>query len=110
LVLAGTEGALLRSVDTGKSFHYAFEYPDASPLPYPYVGQIPFVDGKRDLILIGGNDNNAATAYLAYGTKDGTKWTDISHLLGNIVDSSVTAITQDHDGRLLVVFLDQHAK
>jgi hypothetical protein len=106
LVLAGAEGALLRSVNEGQSFEYAFQYHTADGF-YPYIGNILFPKQRRDLILIGGFDKADFKPYLAYGSRDARKWTDISHLLAATVNGAVTGLTEDPEGRLLVTVADQ---
>ena len=108
LVLAGAEGALLRSADEGKSFEYAFEYP-AEGGPYPYVGHILFPKSRGDLVLIAGFDKADFKPYLAYGTRDGRNWTDLSQLLAASGDNVVTGLAEDPSGRLLVAAADQAA-
>jgi hypothetical protein len=113
LVLAGAEGALLRSTDEGKSFEYAIRYP-AEGGPYPYVGHILFPTSqssksRHNLILIAGFDKSDFKPYLAYGTRDGRSWTDISQLLAASGDNVVTGLAEDPSGRLLVAAADQAA-
>jgi hypothetical protein len=113
LVLAGAEGALLRNADEGKSFEYAFQYP-AEGGPYPYVGHILFTKTRapkaaRDFILIGGFDKSDFKPYLAYGTRDGRTWTDLSYLLAATGDNIVTGLAEAPSGQLLVAAADQAA-
>jgi hypothetical protein len=102
LVLAGAEGSLLRSTDGGVSFQYAIQYFDDQN-NYPYVGHILFPTLRSDIVLIAGFDKERYKPYLAYGTRDGGTWTDISGLLaGTVVQGSVTGLAEDSNGRLLV--------
>ncbi|HTY48193.1 MAG TPA: hypothetical protein VMB48_00720 [Steroidobacteraceae bacterium] len=109
LVLAGAEGALLRSTDGGVSFQYVIQYFDEQGI-YPYVGQILFPRVRSDLILIGGFDKAGFKPFLAYGTRDGRKWADISYLLGSSGDNAVTDLAEDSSGRLLVVAANEAAR
>jgi hypothetical protein len=101
VVLAGAEGALLRSGDNGKTFAYAFQYPDDGY--YPYVGRILFPTSSPNLVLIRGFDKNDPYFYLGIGSKDGEKWNDLSYLLKNIESGVVTDLAEDQNGRLIAV-------
>jgi hypothetical protein len=109
VVLAGAEGALLRSTDDGQSFDYVFEHP-AEGDSYPYVQHILFSSRYRDAALIGGFDKATEKPFLAYGTGQGRNWTDISAVLGKVDVGYVSDIAEDAAGRLIVVVTDENAK
>jgi hypothetical protein len=111
VVLAGAEGALLRSADDGHSWNAVIEEPDGNGF-YPYVTSILFASNRPHIVLAGGFDKGSEllTPYLAYSTRDGSQWTDITSLLGNIENGAVTDLKEDTHGRLIAVVVDAIAK
>jgi hypothetical protein len=101
LVLAGADGSLLRSTDDGVSFQYAIQH-FVGQNSYPYIGHILFPTLRSDIVLIAGFDRISFRPYLAYGTRDGGTWTDISGLLANMPHSAITGLGEESTGRLLV--------
>lgn len=81
--------ALLRSTDGGVSFQYAIQYFDDQN-HYPHNGHILFPMRRSDIILIAGFDKVSFKPYLAYGSRDGGTWTDVSGLLANMPNGAVT--------------------
>jgi len=107
LALAANEGGLLRSVDSGQSFQYAFEYPVGEG-PYPYTSTILFPNSRPELALIGGWDKgaNIGKMYLAYSADQGATWKDISYLLDHVDKGIVTQLAEDNHGRIIAVAVD----
>jgi hypothetical protein len=101
LVLAGADGSLLRSTDDGVSFQYAIKH-FVGQSTYPYIGHILFPTVRSDIVLIAGFDRISFRPYLAYGTRDGGTWTDISGLFANMPHSAITGLGEESTGRLLV--------
>ncbi|HEY0787145.1 MAG TPA: hypothetical protein VGE86_00780, partial [Thermoanaerobaculia bacterium] len=56
IVFAGIEGALLRSVDGGASFEFAYHVPIEGHAKYPYIGSIWMSDAKPGTVLAAGFD------------------------------------------------------
>jgi len=105
-VLAGAEGALLRSTDEGRHFELAIRYESDGGF-YPYIEHVLFPASRPDLVLVAGFDKAGFAPYLAYADRDGLHWTDISHVLSTSADAVVTGLTEDPRGRLLVTTASQ---
>lgn len=102
IVLAGAEGAILRSEDDGRTWEYVMQKTTGY---YPYVPSILFPANAPGLVLAAGFDKGGEETkpFLAYGLKDGTEWHDLSHLLADIDAGQVSDLKQDPYGRLLAV-------
>lgn len=110
LVLAGAEGALLRSADGGKSFDYVIEYPSSGANAYPYIQHILFPEKNLRTPVIGGFDKATGRPYLAYGTEDAKTWTDISDLIPGVEYGTVSDLAEDEEGRIIAAINDSHVK
>ncbi len=105
VVLAGAEGAVLRSVDEGHSFYYAFKI--TSGPHYPYIHHILFPSRSPSTPLIAGFDKSTGRPYLAISHDNGETWTDVSHLLpGFSHDAAVSALTEDSHGSIIAAVTD----
>lgn len=109
LVLAGAEGALLRSADGGKSFDYVIEKGSGDGA-YPYIQHIMFGAKNSKTPVIGGFDKVTGKPYLAYGTTNGQKWTDISDLISGVEYGTVSDLSEDEEGRIIAAVTDIQAK
>jgi len=109
--LAGAEGAVLRSVDDGKTFTYALKKTQEDTT-YPYVQHILFPSASSSTPVIGGFDKGAVGGpYLAVSSDDGETWVDVSHQLpGSLTDAGVSDLAQDTLGRIIVVVTDFGSK
>lgn len=106
--LAGAEGAVLRSVDDGKNFTYAFKFTTRADRTYPYVQHILFPSASLSTPVIGGFDKGAVGGpYLAVSNDDGQTWVNVSKLLpGSRTDAGVSDLEEDTQGRIIVVVTD----
>ncbi len=111
VALAGAEGALLRSVDNGRSWKMVIEAQDGSGF-YPYVQHILFSSRQSGVVLAGGFDKGAEQnkPFLAWSLRDGAQWTDASSLLGIDEEGSLSDLKEDTYGRLIAVAVDVVAK
>lgn len=109
IVLAGAEGALLRSEDGGKSFDYVIENGSGSGA-YPYIQHILFSEKHSKAPVIGGFDKATGEPYLAYGTADGKHWTDISDLIPGVEYGTVSDLAEDEEGRIIAAITDIQSK
>ncbi len=108
--LAGAEGAVLRSVDDGHSFSYAFQETQADK-HYHYVQQILFPSRSESTPLIGGFDKVTGRPYLAISHDDGETWVDISHLLPGYEHYAVVGGLAENDrGEIIAVVTDFTAR
>jgi hypothetical protein len=109
VVFAANEGGVLRSIDDGQTFHYVLEYPIDSSV-YPYTSTILIPSKRPEVALVGGWDKGTGPThghpYLAYGTKNGSSWKDISYLFRNVEKGIITQLTEDEQGRIIVVLVD----
>jgi hypothetical protein len=101
LVLAGIEGALLRSMDYGQSFAYAFRYP-ISGGAYPCITHILYPARWSQMVIISGFDKAKFQPFLAYSPDDGAQWIDISFLAQTNDDSIAAFVTEDATGRVVI--------
>jgi hypothetical protein len=110
-VLASAEGALLRSVNDGRSWETVFEEPSSGGF-YPYMPNILFSSQQPRFVLTGGFDKGGDTLepFLAYSSNGGAQWTDITSLLGKITNGTVTDLKEDTHGRLIAIVVDAIAK
>jgi hypothetical protein len=104
LVLAGAEGALLRSGDGGMSFDYVIEKGSGDG-SYPYIQHILYSRNSKTPV-ISGFDKVTGKPYLAYGTEDGLNWTDISDLIPGVGSGTVSDLAEDGDGRIIAAITD----
>jgi hypothetical protein len=109
VVLAGAEGALLRSDDGGKSFEYVIENVSGDGT-YPYIQHILFPAKNLRTPVIGGFDKVTTKPYLAYGTADGKNWTDISDLIPGVEYGTVSDLAEDEEGRIIAAVTDIQVK
>lgn len=111
MVFVGVEGGLLRSTDNGNSFKFVIHEPLSGGKAYPYIGAFLPVKGKPGTIVVGGFDKMHGRPYLAWSEDSGASWKDISTLVpghdrktdDEYSTPSISAITQDPDGRIIVV-------
>ncbi len=110
VILAGAEGALLRSADEGRSWKPVIEQPDGNDL-YPYVQSLLFSSRHPGVALAAGfNKGQQLQPFLTFSSHDGTQWSDISSTLGNIQYGLVSDLKEDAYGRLIAVVIDGNAK
>jgi len=110
-VFVGVEGGLLRSLDNGNSFKFVIHEPLSDGKGYPYIGAFLPLKGKPDTLVVGGFDKMHGRPYLAWSKDGGATWTDISKMVPGYERTtedeystpSVAALTQDPDGRIIVV-------
>lgn len=109
-VIAGIEGAILRSADGGESFDFAFRQPIESS-SYIYFTTFLAPSGSNRL-LIGGFDKANVTATLWQSDDDGRSWRERTSLLrfDDHQFESLVFLHEDADGRLLAGLLDWDAK
>ena len=100
IVLAGIEGALMKSTDGGATFHYVIHYDISDSEKYPYIGHLAASSLHNGLLVIGGFDKANLRAYLAYSPDYGVTWVDVSSLVQNA--TFVSTLAEDADGRMLV--------
>lgn len=110
-VLAGIEGAILRSDDLGASWEFILWYESggAETGKYPYVGSLLAPKGRPRTLLAGGFDKAAGRAWLAVSSDEGASWRDASESVwfSDQFESEVVAfLEQDSDGRILAGILD----
>jgi hypothetical protein len=104
--LAGAEGAVLRSIDDGKNFTYAFKNVQGEGT-YPYVQHILFPSSSPSTPVIGGFDKATGEPYLAVSNDDGESWVKVSSLLpGCQSDAGVSDVAEDTQGRIIIVVTD----
>lgn len=111
MVFVGVEGGLLRSTDLGTIFKFVIHEPLTGGKGYPYIGAFLPVKGKPGTIVVGGFDKMHGRPYLAWTEDSGESWKDISKLVpgydrktdDEYSTPSISAITQDPDGRIIVV-------
>ncbi len=99
-ILAGIEGAILKSCDGGSSFKYVVHYPLSGGLKYPYIHQILAPSRYPGLLIAGGFDKANLVPYLAWSGDYGEMWTDVSSLA---LEGTVSLLAESRDGRPLVV-------
>ncbi|WP_229491549.1 hypothetical protein [Massilia sp. HP4] len=111
MVFVGVEGGLLRSTDNGNSFKFVIHEPLSGGKGYPYIGAFLPLKGKPGSVVVGGFDKMHGRPYLAWTRDGGSSWTDISKLVPGYDSKqedeystpSVSALSQDPDGRIIVV-------
>jgi len=111
MIFIGVEGGLLRSVDNGNSFKFVIHEPLSDAKGYPYIGAFLPLKDKPETLVVGGFDKMHGRPYLAWSSDGGASWKDISALVpgyerttdDEFSTPSVSAITQDPQGRILVV-------
>ncbi len=111
VALAGAEGALLRSVDNGRSWKMVIEEPDGSGF-YPYVQHILFSSRQSGIVLAGGFDKGSEQIkpFLALSVSDGAQWSDVSSFVGIDKEGSLSDLKEDMYGRLIAVAVDAAAQ
>lgn len=97
-VIAGIEGAILRSSDGGASFGFALYYALDDPRGYPYVTELLDPSAGDGELLAGGFDKATMAPYLAWSRDEGRTWHDVSR-----------AVTSAHPGFDVLAFLHEDA-
>ncbi len=106
LILAGAEGAVLRSFDNGLSFSYVFKK-IVGGSEYPYVNRILFPSNFWRVAVISGFDKATSTPYLAVSYDDGDSWKEVSHLLPGFNSYAVVSdLAEDSQGRIIAAVTD----
>jgi hypothetical protein len=105
-VFAALDGALLRSADGARSFHYVLRAaPDGAS--FPVIARVLALRHRPQVLLAGGADRATGQAYLAVSRDGGRAWTDISASLpaagpGAAGPARLTSLLQDRLGRIVL--------
>jgi hypothetical protein len=103
IVLAGVEGGILKSDDSGAHWRFVLKYePQAPEKRYPYPTQIIFPAAYTNLVIVGGFDKPSGNIYLAYSKDNGDNWVDASDLAKAHPAGEVSFLTEDSAGGILV--------
>jgi hypothetical protein len=109
VVLAGIEGAILRSSDQGASWQFVLFHDIEDANLYPYVTHLLELPDEGRL-LAGGFDKANLRPYLAWSRDEGRTWTDLS--LAVTADEAFDVLVflhVDGQGRILAGLLDVDA-
>lgn len=106
LVLAGIEGAILRSTDHGASWEYVYFHDIEDGVLYPYITQLLHLPDSG-AFLAGGFDKANMRPWLAWSDDEGRTWKDISTVVTSDAAFDVLVfLHRDGEGRVLSGLLD----
>ncbi len=106
-VLAGMDGALLKSDDGGRSFRYVLLHA-AGAHSYPAITRLLALRNRTQVVIAAGADAGTGKPYLAVSGDGGERWTELSSILPGHEGASpaaaaaITSLVQDRAGRVLL--------